>query len=573
MRKLLFCCTAALLAATTATAGTNLAPMLEAGVTVPNGGILRLFPKVTMKGKTQKELVKTFAESPYKDVQPLRNMRYTWNRLERGKGEYLFDKELEPLFVQCVKEHSRVTPGLAWMCGGGYPSAPLRDGQRCTVPEYLYRELAASNHPMMKDASYGGGLTPDYDSPLLLERFRALLNAFSAWLDGNVTGTQIKRRDVVYGIEMRYFGYWGEGAVKNGSYPVTDVFDGYIDAYLSAFPDILLIAPMQETLHLPTRKNYDAHPTNPQYLRAMKHVGRLFRERNAAGRLGFFIDCWEHKTHTVDNPKVMFDGDGNVISMAQYRAANTWGDSYITGEFAYFIRKYSKNLVPYAALADQFRERHVSGISLHNFTIIDTLNGKPDPSLGNRPRTYVTPSPEIYASLVRELQHLPRRIQQAIDMNYQLPNVASHYASQSLFFIGRNTDYAVALEGALKMKEISYLHAESYAAGELKHGTIALIEENQPVIAVCCNEALADKTLSNIVEVKARGAKVLALAFKGNKKIVSQADDVIFIPRTETIFSACLAVVPLQLLAYYAAKEKGCDIDKPKNLAKSVTVE
>ena len=180
---------------------------------------------------------------------------------------------------------------------------------------------------------------------------------------------------------------------------------------------------------------------------------------------------------------------------------------------------------------------------------------------------------ESYTALVKELQHLPRKLQQTIDMNWQIPKLASRYASHSLFFIGRNTDYAVALEGALKMKEISYLHAESYAAGELKHGTIALIEENQPVIAVCCNEALLDKTLSNIVEVKARGAKVLALSCKGNKKIVSQADDVIFIPRVETVFSAVLAVVPLQLLAYYAAKEKGCDIDKPKNLAKSVTVE
>ena len=180
---------------------------------------------------------------------------------------------------------------------------------------------------------------------------------------------------------------------------------------------------------------------------------------------------------------------------------------------------------------------------------------------------------ESYTALVKELQHLPRKLQQTIDMNWQIPKLASRYASHSLFFIGRNTDYAVALEGALKMKEISYLHAESYAAGELKHGTIALIEENQPVIAVCCNEALLDKTLSNIVEVKARGAKVLALSYMGNKKIVSQADDVIFIPRVETVFSAVLAVVPLQLLAYYAAKEKGCDIDKPKNLAKSVTVE
>ena len=182
-------------------------------------------------------------------------------------------------------------------------------------------------------------------------------------------------------------------------------------------------------------------------------------------------------------------------------------------------------------------------------------------------------SEETGRSLIRELHTLPKLLQQTIDMNYQIPSVASRYASQSLFFIGRNTDYAVALEGALKMKEISYLHAESYAAGELKHGTIALIEENQPVIAVCCNEAIADKTLSNIVEVKARGAKVLALAFRGNSKIVSQADDVIFIPRVETIFTAILAVVPLQLLAYYAAKEQGCDIDKPKNLAKSVTVE
>ena len=178
-----------------------------------------------------------------------------------------------------------------------------------------------------------------------------------------------------------------------------------------------------------------------------------------------------------------------------------------------------------------------------------------------------------YAALVKSLKMLPKLLQETIDMNFQIPSLAGRYASRSLFFIGRNTDYAVALEGALKMKEISYLHAESYAAGELKNGTIALIDDGQPVIAVCCNEALADKTLSNIVEVKARGAKVLALAFRGNKKIVSQADDVIFIPRIETVFSAALAVVPLQLLAYYAAKEKGCDIDKPKNLAKSVTVE
>ncbi|MBQ9635767.1 MAG: glutamine--fructose-6-phosphate transaminase (isomerizing), partial [Acidaminococcaceae bacterium] len=128
--------------------------------------------------------------------------------------------------------------------------------------------------------------------------------------------------------------------------------------------------------------------------------------------------------------------------------------------------------------------------------------------------------------LIRALQDLPRRIQQAFDLNSSIPALAKKYhASKSIFFIGRNTDYAVALEGALKLKEISYLHAEAYAAGELKHGTIALIEEHQPVVALCCNPSIMEKTLSNIVEVKSRGAEVLALTFRNNQKILSVADD------------------------------------------------
>lgn len=181
---------------------------------------------------------------------------------------------------------------------------------------------------------------------------------------------------------------------------------------------------------------------------------------------------------------------------------------------------------------------------------------------------------KLYQKLLASLNTLPKKIQEALDMNPQIPNLAKKYHNaSSLFFIGRNTDYAVALEGALKMKEISYIHAESYAAGELKHGTIALIEEHQPVIALCCNESIMEKTMSNIIEVKARGAEVLAVTFKDNQKIVSLADDMIYVPKTETIFAAAAEIVPLQLLAYYVAKENGCDIDKPKNLAKSVTVE
>ena len=183
-------------------------------------------------------------------------------------------------------------------------------------------------------------------------------------------------------------------------------------------------------------------------------------------------------------------------------------------------------------------------------------------------------SDEENKNLIQKIKTLPNLMQQALDMNSGIANLAGKYAnSESMFFIGRNTDYAVALEGALKLKEISYIHAECYAAGELKHGTIALISEHQPVVAICCNESITEKTMSNIVEVKARGAEVLTLAVKGDRKVVSLADDMIFIPSVDAIFSAVVIVVPLQLFAYYIAKENNCDIDKPKNLAKSVTVE
>ena len=179
-----------------------------------------------------------------------------------------------------------------------------------------------------------------------------------------------------------------------------------------------------------------------------------------------------------------------------------------------------------------------------------------------------------YADLIRGLESIPQNMQAVLDMNTKLPALAKKYCScHSMFYIGRNTDYAVSLEGALKLKEISYIHAESYAAGELKHGTIALIGEGQPVVAICCNEKITEKTISNIVEVKARGAEVLAMAFEKDAKIASVADDLIMIPKMSPLFSPAIQIIPLQLFAYYVAKERGCDIDKPKNLAKSVTVE
>ena len=181
---------------------------------------------------------------------------------------------------------------------------------------------------------------------------------------------------------------------------------------------------------------------------------------------------------------------------------------------------------------------------------------------------------EDLSSFLEELSSLPGKVQQALDLNPRIPQMARRYISSgSVFFMGRGVDHAVALEGALKMKEISYVHAEAYAAGELKHGTIALVDEGQPVVAVCCDRRLVQKTSSNIVEVKARGARVLAIGERGDASMASVADEVLYVPETPSGLSALVAVIPLQLLAYYAARERGCDIDKPKNLAKSVTVE
>lgn len=176
--------------------------------------------------------------------------------------------------------------------------------------------------------------------------------------------------------------------------------------------------------------------------------------------------------------------------------------------------------------------------------------------------------------LTKDIKCLPERAQRTLDLNTRVKKMADkYYEKKSIFFIGRYLDYAVCLEGSLKLKEISYIHSEAYAAGELKHGTIALIEKGRLVVAVCCYEPLLDKIISNIQQVKARGAQVLSLAVEGNKKIFAEADDVLLVPKSNELFMAAVEIIPLQLFAYYVAKNNKCDIDKPKNLAKSVTVE
>lgn len=180
-----------------------------------------------------------------------------------------------------------------------------------------------------------------------------------------------------------------------------------------------------------------------------------------------------------------------------------------------------------------------------------------------------------YMEIVKELQALPEKIRIVLnDLKIYQKAASRYFNHNSVFYIGRNMDYALGLEGSLKLKEISYIHSESYAAGELKHGTISLIEHGTLVVALATYEPLVEKILSNIVEVKSRGAEVLAMTTERTESMISsQASEVFVIPKVHSLLQPVLGVIPLQLFAYYVALNRGCDIDKPRNLAKSVTVE
>ncbi len=178
------------------------------------------------------------------------------------------------------------------------------------------------------------------------------------------------------------------------------------------------------------------------------------------------------------------------------------------------------------------------------------------------------------AGYLRDLKSLPEQIEMLLGNKEKIQHFANRYvAAKDVFFVGRGVDYAISMEGSLKLKEISYIHSEAYAAGELKHGTISLIEEGTLVAAVATQEDLYQKTISNIVELRSRGAFVLAVTNDGNTEIEKAADYVIYIPQTNRYFTNSLAIIPLQLFSYYVSVGKGCDVDKPRNLAKSVTVE
>jgi len=222
--------------------------------------------------------------------------------------------------------------------------------------------------------------------------------------------------------------------------------------------------------------------------------------------------------------------------------------------------------VPYVPFQQCSPKKYTQAQALENGTLFPGLN---------LPFHIKAEATALGLSPLTELQALPGKMQQYLEHYEQTQYYASRYFNHdSIFFIGRNLDYAMGLEGSLKLKEISYIHSEAYASGELKHGTISLIEPGTLVVALGTHTALFDKAMSNVVEVKARGASVLAVTTEAfRERMEKTADAVISVPDTHPLLQPSLSIVPLQLFAYYVALQRGCDIDKPRNLAKSVTVE
>lgn len=355
-----------------AASATPLAPVLDADVLIPNGGIFRFFDFGGFKKENMPKLVRVFGESPYQETTPLRYDRLNWFEYERGPGEYLFDAVVEPKLKKCLAERARLFLGVA--CNSGSMSVTqLHEGRALAVPVYVFVRCAAEGRPFRPCDQYGPSWVPDYDSPYLLERHRALLNAFAAWLEGTVAGTDVKRKDVIYGVEARYAGYWGEGAMRREHYPKTDLLDAYADAYVQALPDTLICMGGHETLHLPTRTDYARHPTDAAAVRAMTHVGKVFRLRNRQGPVGFFIDSWQSPSdqYDADAPRVLFGARGEVVSLAEAFFGTVYCQRYVTGEFGYLTFLGDPKLEPYEKLPEQVAVRGVSGLTLHNFTAKD----------------------------------------------------------------------------------------------------------------------------------------------------------------------------------------------------------
>lgn len=342
----------------------NLRPMLDVGTMVPNGGIFRFVSQnQTWRSSFSKPFVSVFEDAAYTENNPLFYYRFDWYRLESIENEYQFDEVIEPLMIDAYKKHARVVFGLACNCGSSSVAQKI-NGKAVAVPLYLFDEIQKSDHPMFEDEQFGAAYVPDYDSPILLERHRELLKAFAVWIEKPLNGSTIKRKDLIFGIETRYFGYWGEGATRDLYYPKTDLFNQYLDSYNDCFPDILLIGSIQHSVHLPKESSYNSNPKFGRFVLSMQHCSKMLNMQNRKGHWGYFIDSWQYNSDQYDlcSNRVLYDEDGQATSLALFLRDNIYGSCYLTGEFDFFGKTGDE---PYGGLYQQFTTRGLSGISIN----------------------------------------------------------------------------------------------------------------------------------------------------------------------------------------------------------------
>lgn len=348
-------------------------PMLDSNLVVMNGGIGRLFPWETFDNGDRKEYVKAFKESPYQTTAPIIYNRYGWWKLEGDRNDYKFSEVIDPLLIKAVRQHSRVILGIASMCAEKSDMSHLYKGKWIAVPDYLYEELQHSPYPMHEDIIYckgEEGFSVDYDSPLVYARFSKMLHAFRKWMGGRLTGTQLRRKDVIYAIEMRHLGYWGEGAIRNSDRPKTNLLSKYIDLYIKEFPQTLLIGGIHSTVNIPNYRGDSLLKYSDEEKSMMFYCYKLLTASNKAGRVGGFVDSWLPNSDQYDevSQRVLVDENNRVVYLRDVLKNNFWGKVYLTGEFGYFISKDNQRFFPYQKICEQFSSRHVSGLSVHNLT-------------------------------------------------------------------------------------------------------------------------------------------------------------------------------------------------------------
>ncbi len=359
------------------------APFLKIGTIVPNGGGIRTFTGKQIDKRADDDLWEIFEESPYQDCAPMQYMRYCWCQLEDNEGNYLFDEVLEPVLKNCVDNHQRFTIGLlinSYSIKGvyaGYTKEPDGSKRKYSVPKYIFDRMQRSEHPMIKDNQYAKWWSANMDSPYLYSRYEAFVRAFNKWLEGRVKGTKIKRRDVIFGIEERYLGYWGEGGLTAKTLPQTHVIESYHNLLVTTFKDKILIAPGLLLNHLPRPKN-----SYSKTEKAVMHcVYNMLSRGTDVAKTGLFRDSWKPYDDRYDivSQRMMIDDSGKTVKIVDYLTNNTFRDGYTTGEFGLNANLEQYGLVPYQHIYDSFQRMRMNGISLHNYTIYEGAINKDYP--------------------------------------------------------------------------------------------------------------------------------------------------------------------------------------------------